>query len=153
MTDHAIRATGGSRLVGHLGSLGIAAAIVALILLALAPLGFRAGWWHYSVAFNYLLTYAVYVGIAAAAIALIALVAGVVVGNRRGIVLGVVALIIGGVVAYVPWSYRQITYVLPRINDITTDTANPPAFKAVLPMREAEKAGSATYDEKFAADQ
>jgi len=153
MTDHAIRATGGSRLVGRLGDLGIAVAIIALVLLALAPLGFRAGWWTYSVSFQVLLTYGAYAGIAAAVIALIALVAGVVVGNRRGIVLGVAALIIGGVVAYVPWSYRQVTYVLPRINDITTDTANPPKFNAVLPMREAEKAGSATYDQKFAADQ
>src|ERR1043165_1961061 len=102
MTDHAMRAAGGSRLVGRLGGLGIVVAIVALILMALAPLGFRAGWWPYSVSFQYMLTYAVYVGIAAAAIALIALVAGVVVGNRRAIVLGVVALIIGGVVAYVP---------------------------------------------------
>jgi uncharacterized protein (DUF1499 family) len=154
MTDHAIRATGGSRLVGHLGTLGIAVAIVALILLALAPLGFRAGWWHYSVAFGYLLTYGAYAGAAAAVIALIALVAGLVVGNRRGLVLGVLALIIGGVVAYVPWSYRQITYVLPRINDITTDTDNPPPFNAVLKMRDAEKASApAAYDPKFAADQ
>jgi uncharacterized protein (DUF1499 family) len=153
MTDHAIRATGGSRLVGHLGSLGIAVAIVALILLALAPLGFRAGWWPYSVSFQVLLTYGAYAGVAAAAIALIALVGGLAVGNRRGIVLGVLALIVGGVVAYVPWSYRQITYVLPRINDISTDTDNPPPFNAVLKMREAEKAGPSAYDPKFAADQ
>src|SRR5689334_3193674 len=154
MTDHAIRAPGGSRLVGHLGTLGIALAVVALVLLALAPLGFRAGWWTYSVSFQVLLTYGAYAGIAAAVVALIALIAGLVVGSRRGIVLGVLALIIGGVVAYVPWSYRQVTYVLPRINDITTDTENPPPFDAVLKMREAEKASApAAYDAKFAADQ
>src|SRR4051794_9921787 len=117
MTDHAIRARGGARLVARLGALGILLALIALITLALAPLGWRAGWWHYSVSFQYMLTYGAYAGAAAAAVGLIAVIACGVVGHRRGIVLGAVALIIGGGVAYVPWTFDQARYALPRIND------------------------------------
>lgn len=153
MTDHAIRATAGSRLLGRLGDLGAVLAVAAVIMLALAPLGWRVGWWHYRDSFGIFLTWGAYVGIAAAVVAVLALVAGFVIGNWRTIVLGALALMVGGVVAYLPWSYRQVTYVLPRINDITTDTANPPAFVAVLPSRAAEQAVSDAYDAKFAADQ
>jgi uncharacterized protein (DUF1499 family) len=153
MTDHAIRATGGSRLIARLGDLGAGLAVIALVMLALAPLGWRAGWWHYSVSFGYFLTWGGYVGAAAAVVALIAVVAGFVTGNRRNIALGAVALIVGGYVAYVPWSFDQVRYALPRINDITTDTANPPTFTAALPLRAAAKASAAVYDEKFAAEQ
>jgi len=35
--------------------LGIGLALLALILLAAAPLGWRAGWWHYRFAFAWLM--------------------------------------------------------------------------------------------------
>ena len=44
---------------------------------------------------------------------------------------------------YVPWHLRQAH--APPINDITTDTANPPAIVAALPARQAENAVSAVY--------
>ena len=154
MADHAIRATAGSRLVARLGDLGAGLAAIALLMLAIAPLGWRAGWWHFSVSFGYFLTWGAYAGAAAAVISLIAVVAALVTGGRRSLVLGVVGLIVGAVIAYVPWSYRQVTYVLPRIHDITTDTANPPTFNAVLPLRQAEKASPVAYEgDKVAADQ
>ncbi len=145
MTDHAIRATGGSRLTSRLGELGLGLAIVALILLAAGPLGWRAGWWHFRTAFFYLMPYSGYVGAGAAVVSLIALTAAAVGGNRRGLVLGAVGLIIGGLLAYVPWSYNQVRTELPRIHDITTDTDNPPAFSAVMAARDAEKAASVAY--------
>src|SRR4029079_4753709 len=59
---------------------------------------------------------------------------------RAGHAVGLAAaLVIGLVVAYFPWHWMQEARALPSINDITTDTANPPAFVAVVPLR----AGSA----------
>jgi uncharacterized protein (DUF1499 family) len=75
-------------------------------------------------------------------------VAALVTGSRRSLVLGAVGLIAGAVLAYVPWSYWHITEVLPRIHDITTDTDNPPPFSAaVLAARQAEPGSSpGTYE-------
>ncbi|MBI3512901.1 MAG: DUF1499 domain-containing protein [Proteobacteria bacterium] len=154
MTDQALKVTGGSRLASRVAAIGVGLAAIALIMLVIAPLGWRAGWWHFSVSFQYFLTWGAYVGAAAAVISLIAIVAALVAGGRRSVVLGAVGLIAGAVIAYVPWSYRQVTYVLPRIHDITTDTANPPTFSAVLPLRQAEKASPVAYEgDKVAADQ
>ena len=102
--------------------------------LALIASGFGAcfGVWDFRFGFT-LLRSSLYAGLAIAALALIALViprarAG------RGWTL-VAAIVIGLGVAYFPWHWQQIARTVPPINDITTDTANPPAFVAVLPLR------------------
>src|SRR6266566_1515785 len=46
--------------------LGAGLAILALVLLAAGPLGWRAGWWHFRFAFTWLMTCSAYVAIAAA---------------------------------------------------------------------------------------
>jgi uncharacterized protein (DUF1499 family) len=154
MTDQALRATGGSRLTGRIGEAGFGLAVIALLLLAVAPLGWQAGWWHFRVAFFILMQYSAYIAAGAAVISLIGMVAALVVGSRRSLVLGAVGLIAGAVLAYVPWSYWHITEVLPRIHDITTDTDNPPTFSAVLPARQAEQAAPVAYEgAKLAAEQ
>src|SRR5439155_14479453 len=102
--------------------------------LVAGPLGWRAGWWHFRTAFTYLMPYAAYCGLAAVALAILALVVA-----RRQIAVAAVALILGAVVAYVPCSYGQMRGTTPPIHDITTDPQNPPEFKAVLPLRQAEE--------------
>src|SRR6516165_2262379 len=125
MTDQALRAAGGSRLTYRLAEVGIGLAAVALVMLAIAPLGWRLGWWHFRTGFFVFMEYSAYIGAGAAVISLIAVVAALVTSSRRSLVLGAVGLIAGGALAYVPWSYWHITSVLPRIHDITTDTDNP----------------------------
>ena len=51
---------------------------------------------------------------------------------------------IGLCIAYFPWNWMQVARVSPSINDITTDTTNPPAFVAVIPLRAASPV-STTY--------
>lgn len=146
MTDHAIRATGGSRLTGKIGGLGLGLAVIAFVMLAVAPLGWHMGWWHFRTAFFILMQYSAYIGAGAAVVSLIGVVAAAATSNRRSLMLGAAGLIAGAVLAYVPWSFWHITEVLPRMHDITTDTDNPPPFSAaVLAAREAEKAGTAVY--------
>jgi uncharacterized protein (DUF1499 family) len=154
MTDHALRtAASGSRWTGRIADLGLALAAVALILLVLAPLGWRAGWWHFRVSFFYLMEYSAYIGAGAAVISLIGVVAALVTSNRRALVLGLVGLIGGAVLAYVPWSFWHITSQLPRIHDISTDTDNPPTFSAVLPLRQAEQGNPVAYEADVAKQQ
>jgi uncharacterized protein (DUF1499 family) len=56
-------------------------------------------------------------------------------GRGRALLLGATGLVIGLVVAWVPWTWKQRADSVPPIHDITTDLADPPAFEAILPLR------------------
>jgi uncharacterized protein (DUF1499 family) len=126
--------------------LALGLAIAAFLLLAVAPLGWRAGWWHFRFAFTWLMASSgVAAGVAAAAAAL-TLALGWDQLDPSGAAIAAVALLLGLALAYVPWSYNRLRSTLPRIHDITTDAENPPVFAAVLPARAAESAASVAYE-------
>lgn len=107
-------------------------ALLAVVLLLIAGPGTRLDWWHFRTGFS-LMRWAVYLGLGAAAVALIA---ALIPALRRGhgLRLGV-ALILGVAVAAVPLMQYRTVQSVPRIHDITTDTLNPPAFVAIVPLR------------------
>jgi len=108
--------------------LALVLAIAAIVLLMLGPLGWRAGWWHFRFAFSSLMPWAAYCGLAAMALAALA----VVFGRRwiagRQIAIGILAFAIGAAITYVPWHYDRLRGTVPPIHDITTDWQNPPQF-------------------------
>jgi len=132
--------------------LGAAVALAAALVLVSAPLGYRAGLWPLSTALNFLPRVVVYdAGIAGAAISLVALVVALA-GRRRGwAALAVLGIVVGAGSAYLPWRFAEMGHALPLMNDITTDTSNPPAFEAVMPLREAAHAQPVTYGADFPA--
>ena len=134
--------------------LALLLAIAAAVLLGLGPLGWRAGWWHYRVGFTYLMPAAAYCGLAALGVAVLGLALGL---RRIGpgtIAIAVIALLVGGACAYVPWHYVSQRGTFPSIHDITTDPDNPPEFRAVLPLRQADGAANSTqYAGAKVADQ
>jgi hypothetical protein len=137
------------RLITACRLLVLAAALSAVALLLVSGLGNRFGWWPYRTAFE-VLRWASYVGLAAAAAAIIALAIPRLRAGWARVLVG--ALAVGVAVAYVPWQWQQRAQSLPRIHDITTDTANPPQFVAVLPLR-AGAPNTAAYGGKEIADQ
>lgn len=126
--------------------LGAGLAILALALLAAAPLGWRAGWWHYRFAFSWLMTYSAYTAIAAAIISVFTLALGWPQLDGRAMTTAGLGLALGAALTYVPWHYNHMGRTVPRIHDITTDPGDPPRFVAVLPARAAENANSVTYE-------
>lgn len=121
---------------------GVLAAGLALLLLGLAPLGWRLGLWHYAISF-------VLIGLAGLLAIVGAVLAGIGLGfgraalSWRGAVLPFLAVLLGlGVLAAVAQIVRD--GAVP-IHDISTDLDNPPAFVAALPARQAEQAASETY--------
>ena len=137
------------RLVTACRLLVLAAALAAVALLLVSGLGYRFGWWPYRTGFE-VLRWASYVGLAAATVAIIALAVPKLRSGWTRVLIG--ALGVGLAVAYVPWQWQQRAQSLPRIHDITTDTANPPQFVAVLPLR-AGAPNTAAYGGKEIADQ
>ena len=139
----------------HLPVLAAVLAAAAVVLLALGPIGWRAGWWHFRFAFQTLMPWAGYFGIAALAVAALALLRGRSRIEWRGVALAVAAFAAGLLIAYVPWHYDQMRQTVPPIHDITTDPDNPPAFAAaVVAARTADGGNPATYEgAKIAAQQ
>jgi uncharacterized protein (DUF1499 family) len=125
----------------RLRTFALALALLALLLLAVAGPGTRLGVWNLGFGFQ-LLRWAVYVGVVAIVLTLAALA----VRARRGgsLVPLLVALAAAGIAAGLPLSWMQRARSVPGIHDITTDTQDPPAFVAVLPLR-ASAPNSATY--------
>jgi uncharacterized protein (DUF1499 family) len=140
-------------LLNHVPDLALALAGSAAVLLALGPIGWRAGWWHFRFSLLTLMPWAAYFGLAAVIIAVLALAIGLSRLDRRGIALALVALIGGGLIAYVPWHYDQIRQTVPPIHDITTDPDNPPIFVAVVPLRQGEGVNSVAYEGAKIAEQ
>jgi len=120
-------------------------AAVALVLLAVSPLGWHAGLWHFRFAFSWLMPVSGYLALAALIVSLFVLAAGWRRLGRRGLMIAGIGLAAGAVLTYVPWQYDYRLKTLPRIHDITTDTDNPPTYVAALPARAAENAAPATY--------
>ena len=137
----------------HAPLLALALAVVALGLLAVGPIGWRAGWWHFRFAFLTLMPWAAYFGIAALVVSVLTLLLGRARIESRGIAIAIVAFATGGLIAYVPWHYDQIRQQVPPIHDITTDPDNPPAFVAVAALREAAGPDRVTYEGARIAEQ
>ena len=122
---------------------GVVLATVATLLLAGAGIGTRIGLWHFRTGFA-LLGYAAYCGGATFLVGATAAVYSYRIRRTMGLILTLVAVVVGAAIAVVPVSWKLAAQRLPRIHDITTDITNPPAFVAVLPLRK-DAPNPATY--------
>jgi uncharacterized protein (DUF1499 family) len=80
--------------------------------------------------------YGFYVAAAAIALALATVVPTRPGDRRRGFVAALLALAIGVAAAWAPINWLLRSRDVPRINDITTDTANPPPLVVTLQLRQ-----------------
>ena len=116
----------------------LVSSVVALLLLGLAPFGWRAGWWPYRFGLAWLMPASAVLAAIAVSLSLLALILRWSVLDLRALAMVSVALVLGGAIVAVPLQYLRTA--VPAIHDITTDTDNPPAFSAVLSARAAERA-------------
>jgi uncharacterized protein (DUF1499 family) len=107
-------------------------AVVAALLLLVAGPGTRFGVWAFGTGFL-LMRWAFFIGVGAAALAALLLL--IPKTRRGGAATLAAALLIGLATAWVPWNGLRTVRSLPFIHDITTDTARPPEFVAVVPLR------------------
>jgi uncharacterized protein (DUF1499 family) len=108
-----------------------AAALAALVLLG-SGLGARAGWWSPRAGFG-ALRLAALAALLGAVLSLAAL--ALLRPRGAGAALLAGSLLVSAAVLYMPWRTMRLARGLPWIHDITTDTADPPVFVAILPLR------------------
>ena len=130
--------------------LALALAVLAALMLLSAGVGTRLSLWAFGTGFG-VLRWAAFVGLAAAACALVML---LVPRLRRahGVMLAI-ALLLGLGVAFVPWNNLRQARTVPPIHDISTDTVHPPAFVAILPLRAGAPNPAAYGGEEIARQQ
>jgi uncharacterized protein (DUF1499 family) len=122
--------------------------VIAILLLLGAGPGARLGIWDFRTGFV-LLRWGAYLGILAAGLGLLSLLWRAP-GARPGPAL--LAIVLGGTAALVPYRWMQKARQVPPIHDITTDVERPPEFQAVLPLR-ADAANPAEYGGREVAEQ
>lgn len=118
---------------------------MALLLLTAGPVGWRAGWWSYRLAFTTLMPYAFYCGVTAIAVSAVALLLTFRRIALRGLLPAVLGLLIGAIAVYFPWHASEMRGVYPPMHDITTDSIEPPPLDFAAGMRVAEAGTSPTY--------
>jgi uncharacterized protein (DUF1499 family) len=105
--------------------------MLGALLLAIGPLGTRAGLWHYAAGFL-LIAIAV---IASAAGLVLSLIVAVRTHTSMAATMAIASAVIGVVVVAVPiWMVLSFRGA-PAIHDITTDSIDPPAFERLLALR------------------
>jgi uncharacterized protein (DUF1499 family) len=114
--------------------------LLAALLVLLAGPGTRLGAWDFRTGFS-LLRWGAYVGLAAAATAVVLFLIRPKSGGAVPLSLG---LLLGLGAAFLPWYWMRQAGRVPPIHDITTDPDRPPRFVAVVPLREGSP-NSLTY--------
>ena len=106
---------------------GLGLGVGAIAAAVISGLGYRLGWWHQSTGFL-VFEWAVYGALTAFALSVAGLFMTRPSGRRRGFVLGLIGapLVLPIIVIAVQWEYAAQS--LPRVNDVTTDPADPPDF-------------------------
>ncbi len=132
MNRNALRTGDGLAWLALIG--GVLSAIAALF----AGPAYRGALLSLGGAFG-LLRWATIAAIAGAGLAMLALGLLALGGARRGRALAAAAIVANSVVAAPPLYLYTQAQKLPKIHDISTDTQDPPAFVAVLPLRQGAR--------------
>lgn len=122
------------RPVSEVALLGLVLALLSALGAAASGLGHRLGWWDVAAGFT-LLRWSAYAAVPAGAAALVGAVLARPGAGRRGFSLALAGAALAAATVLLPWQWLQTARSAPPIHDITTDTENPPAFEAVLPLR------------------
>lgn len=137
-------------MVKILGVLTFVAALAAAATLAASGPGSRLDLWPWQVGLQ-LLRWAACIGLGAAAVALVQL---LIPKLRRASMRWLVASLVLGLAAAAPPIYLlHVAKSVPPIHDITTDTADPPVFVSLLPVREKSRNGAMYGGPEVAAAQ
>lgn len=124
----------------RLGTTLLAGAILAVLAIGLIMFGARLGFWEPIVGFGMIRNYMNPIGYAVAGLAALGFTYYLITSNSKGAVKALIATLIG-VAILSPTIYGKLNPQKrqPPINDITTDTSNPPTFLVLDDTRAGAK--------------
>lgn len=119
----------------RISRLGALLAIGAPVLVLAGIVGSGQGLWHFSVGLN-LLRWMFFPALAGMALAAVALILGLIGRGRAGLgrgglVLPIIAILVGGIYVWQVLDVRKLAEEAPPIHDITTDLTAVPQFRAL----------------------
>jgi len=129
--------------MNYLCWLGLALAVISILGLGASGPGYRLGLLGFPTGIS-LVKYSGFVSLAAVVVCLLGLALWIAGFGSEGLIPALIGLVIGGFVAVLMLKWKRNLDSVPWIHDITTDTANPPSFVAILPLR-AGAPNSAEY--------
>src|SRR5262245_27986588 len=125
----------------RIAQIGLLVAIIGGIVLALAPLGYRLGWWPLRTSLFWLIPASIVIGVLAVICSLVAAFLTRRVSGAQGYGVALSGVLLGVIVAGYPAAQVIKARSVPPIHDITTDTANPPTFVALAQTRKSAPNG------------
>jgi hypothetical protein len=125
----------------RVAQIGLWLAIVGAIALALAPIGYRLGLWPLKISLSYLTGGAIVLGALGLVVSLIDVFLTRRTSGAAGFGAAVAGVLLGAIVGGYPATQLAKARSVPPIHDITTDTADPPAFVALAQARRAAPNG------------
>lgn len=120
--------------------LALIAGLVAAVMVAIAGPLYSHQTIHLDTAFS-LLRHGAWVGVAAAAAAILALIATLWVRRFGAVVIAVIALVLGLGAFIWPWMMLRDAQAAPPIHDVATNPADPPRFTALATIRKTTPNG------------
>jgi uncharacterized protein (DUF1499 family) len=127
----------GARATIVLNRFSLALGAICIVAGIVAGLGARFELWHFRVGFM-ILQWATYGFFAVIVMSLIGAILAQRMHLRAARTTGLLGLVLGLVAATPPLYQVYLSKQVPAIHDISTDTANPPQFIAVLPLRKKD---------------
>ncbi len=110
-----------------LNQLGLFLGIVAIVIASISIIGYRMKWWRQIQAFD-ILGWATFVSSIAFLLCLIGILKTKKHGRFRGIGLGILGILLSFPIMTSYFLFQYSAKIYPPINDISTDTINPPVF-------------------------
>ena len=120
--------------MNYLRWLGLALAVISILGLGVSGPGYRLGLWGFPTGIS-LVKYSAFLSLAAVVVCLLGLGLSIAGFGSKALIPALIGLVIGGFVAVLMLKWKHNLDSVPYIHDITTDTANPPLFEAILPLR------------------
>ncbi|CAM4164739.1 DUF1499 domain-containing protein [Vibrio neonatus] len=135
----------------RIGTLLIAISLVAVLIIAIMMFGARLGLWEPIVGFGYIRRYMNPIGYFVVGLSVLGVIYQVIARNKVGVVKGVITSGIGlAILAPMIYSTVNPSPRGPAINDITTNTENPPQFLVLDDTRAGAKTSLVYGGEKVA---
>jgi uncharacterized protein (DUF1499 family) len=141
----------GARTAVALAWIGVGLALACGAGELLAGLGYRWGWWHFRSGIQ-ILRWSATADLAVVALTLAAAMLAYMYGTRRALAASAAGLVLSLIVVGPPLYYWRLADRVPRIDDISTDTDNPPRYVAVLALRKGAE-NPTDYRAEVAAQQ